>query len=279
VLSVSTDAVVHGHQLLGNVLGIATESLSGVVETTNVVDGVVGGITGVLDPATSTTGAEVSPSIVRQTLGVPSTWSGRGVGVAVIDSGLDMSAEFTGHVAAFYNFLGGQATQTWPSDEYGHGTHIAGTIAGSGALSQNYEYRGLAPKVTLTILKVLDANGAGYTSDVVRAIDFAVANRAKYGIDIINLSLGHPIFEPAASDPLVLAVERASKAGIIVTTAAGNIGVNPKTGQTGYAGSPRPAMHRRRSRLVPSRRCRRSRARTIAFPTTAPPVRPGSTDS
>ena len=113
---------------------------------------------------------------------------------------------------------------------------MAGTIAGSGALSTNKAYHGLAPNVQLVVLKVLDASGAGYTSDVVRAIDFAVANKSKYGIDIINLSLGHPIYEPASTDPLVQAVERASKAGIIVLAAAGNNGVNPTTGQPGYAG-------------------------------------------
>jgi subtilisin family serine protease len=121
------------------------------------LESATGAIQGVLDPATSTTGSEVSPATLRQTLGVGSTWTGRGVGVAVIDSGLEMSSEFTGRVAAFYNFVGGRPRPTSPSDEYGHGTHIAGTIAGSGALSVNNDYRGLAPKVTLTILKVLMA--------------------------------------------------------------------------------------------------------------------------
>ena len=89
-------------------------------------------------------------------------------------------------------------------------------------------------------LKVLDKNGAGYTSDVIRAIDFAVANKSRLGINLINLSLGHPIAEPAATDPLVQAVERASRAGIIVVAAAGNYGKNPTTGQPGYAGVTSP---------------------------------------
>ena len=90
------------------------------------------------------------------------------------------------------------------------------------------------------VLKVLDKNGAGYTSDVIRAIDFAVANRVSLGIHIINLSLGHPIYEPAATDPLVQAVERASRAGVIVVAAAGNYGKNPATGLPGYAGITSP---------------------------------------
>jgi len=174
--------------------------------------------------------------VLRATLGLQESWTGKGVTVAVIDSGLEMSSEFQGRVKAFYDFTGGKTQATSAFDDYGHGTHVAGTIAGSGALSTNKAYHGLATNVQLVVLKVLDATGAGYTSDVVRAIDFAVANKSKFGIDVINLSLGHPIYEPASTDPLVQAVERASKAGIIVLAAAGNNGINPTTGQPGYAG-------------------------------------------
>jgi len=158
----------------------------------------------------------------------------------VIDSGLEMSSEFSGRVSAFYDFTKGGVTAVYPYDDYGHGTHVAGTIGGSGALSNSPDYRGLAPNVRFVVLKVLDKNGAGYTSDVIRAVDFAVANRSSLRIDIINLSLGHPIYEPAASDPLVQAVERASQAGVIVVVAAGNYGRNPTTGLPGYAGITSP---------------------------------------
>ena len=67
-------------------------------------------------------------------------------------------------------------------------------------------------------------------------IDFAVANKNLWWLDVINLSLGHPILEPAATDPLVQAVERAVRAGIVVVVSAGNIGRNPQTGEVGYAG-------------------------------------------
>jgi serine protease AprX len=89
-------------------------------------------------------------------------------------------------------------------------------------------------------MKVLDSNGMGRTSDVIRALEFAVANRRVLDIDVINLSLGHPVFEPAASDPLVQAVEAAVRAGIVVVTAAGNVGTNEETGQLGYAGITSP---------------------------------------
>jgi serine protease AprX len=243
ILSVSTDAIVRPHSLLGGLLG-------GVVG--GVVGGVlklVGGVLNVLVAVILPGGGEVygpivPPAVLRQSLGVDTTsLTGRGVGVAVIDSGLEMSSEFSYRVTASYDFRNGGTVivpTSLSSDEYGHGTHVAGTIGGSGALSNNNAYHGLAPKVKFVILKVLDRNGAGYTSDVIRAVDFAVANRSSLGIDIINLSLGHPIFEPAGSDPLVQAVERASKAGVIVVAAAGNYGKNPTTGLPGYAGITSP---------------------------------------
>ncbi len=227
VVSVSTDAVVRA-KLLGGLLGL--------------VGGVLNTVTGILLPnGADTSGAAVAPALLRSTLGVSSTsWTGRGVGVAVIDSGLEMSYEFQGRVRAFYDFTNGRAASATPYDDYGHGTHIASTIAGSGALSSDRNYRGLAPNVNLIVFKVLDKDGSGWTSDVIRAVDFAVANRQALGIDVINLSLGHPIYEPAASDPLVQAVERATRAGIIVVAAAGNMGKNADTGEVGYAGITSP---------------------------------------
>jgi serine protease AprX len=231
VLSISADAIVRPHSLLGGLVGGLLNVVTSVVQ-------VVGDV--LLPNGADTSGVAVPPTVLRQTLGVDNnTWAGRGVGVALIDSGLEMSAEFQGRVTRFVDFTNGGIVTT-PYDDYGHGTHVAGTIGGSGALSQNYSYRGLAPSVKFTVLKVLDKNGAGYTSDVIRAVDYAVANRAALGIDIINLSLGHPIYEPATSDPLVQAVERASQAGIVVVVAAGNYGKNPTTGLPGYAGITSP---------------------------------------
>ena len=72
---------------------------------------------------------------------------------------------------------------------------------------------------------MLGADGTGLDSDVIAGIDWAVANRARYNIRVINLSLGHPVTEPAALDPLDQAVARAVQAGVIVVVAAGNDGV------------------------------------------------------
>jgi len=185
-------------------------------------------------PATST---------LRQTLGlsqVPSsaTPTGFAIGVAVVDSGIAPNSDFTGRITGFYDFTrGGVATAAY--DDFGHGTHIAGLIGGSGVRS-NFEFVGIAPAVNLVGLKVLDETGQGRTSDVIQAIEFVTANRGSLGVQVINLSLGHPIYAPAKNDPLVRAVERATDAGLIVVVSAGNYGQDLQTGEQGYTGVTSP---------------------------------------
>ena len=136
-----------------------------------------------------------------------------GVGVAIIDSGITPSADFDGRITGFYDFIKGGGKSAAPYDDYGHGTHIAGLIGSSGVLS-NYEFQGIAPEVHLVGFKVLDDRGQGKTSDVISALEFVIANKSKLNVQIINLSLGHPIFAPAADDPLVQAVQKAVAAGL-----------------------------------------------------------------
>ncbi len=117
------------------------------------------------------------------------------------------------------------------NDQYGHGTHVAGII---GADGNGSVYIGMAPGVNLINLKVLDQNGAGTDSQVIAAINQAIQLKSQYNIRIINLSLGRPVFESAANDPLCQAVEAAWKAGIVVVVAAGNDGRNNSFGSYGY---------------------------------------------
>jgi serine protease AprX len=84
---------------------------------------------------------------------------------------------------------------------------------------------GSAPGVRFVDVRVLGSNGMGYTSDVIAGIDWAVANRARFAIRVINLSLGHAVAEPSATDPLCQAVQRAVQAGIVVVASAGNYGL------------------------------------------------------
>ncbi|HET7694725.1 MAG TPA: S8 family peptidase [Vicinamibacterales bacterium] len=186
-------------------------------------------------------------STLRDTLGLPhlaqsapSVPTGRGVGVAIVDSGISPSDDFAGRISVFYDFTRGTGRKTsHPYDDFGHGTHIAGLIGSSGELSQG-EFQGVAPGARLAVFKVLDKTGAGRTSDVIRAIEFIVANRAALDVHVINLSLGHPIFAPAAEDPLVRAVEQATAAGLVVVASAGNFGQKESDGTVGYAGITSP---------------------------------------
>jgi serine protease AprX len=166
--------------------------------------------------------------------------TGSGVGVAIIDSGIEPNTKkLSVDISAFADFTQGpDPVYTSPYDDYGHGTFVASMIANDG--NGGGKYQGIAPAVHLIGLKVLDSNGAGTTSAVIQAIEFAIRHKDDLDIDIINLSLGHPIFESAATDPLVIAVEEAHAAGIVVVASAGNYGLNPNTNQVGYGGITSP---------------------------------------
>jgi len=157
-------------------------------------------------------------------------YTGAGVGVAIIDSGItNWHDDLTGsgvypygnqRVAAFVDFVNGQAL---PYDDNGHGTHVAGTIAGNG-FDSNGKEAGMAPGAHLVALKVLDQDGNGTISDIIAALDYAVAHKAEHNIRVINMSVGAGINESYETDPLTLAAKRAVDAGIVVVTAAGNLG-------------------------------------------------------
>ncbi len=190
-------------------------------------------------PWSTLTGVATDAQSLRRTLGLPAVArGGRGVGVAVIDSGIAPMPDLAGRITAFFDFTA-DGIPAFPSDAYGHGTHVAGLIAGSGLLSMG-AYAGIAPQVRLIGMKVLDADGQGYASHALNAIEFAIDNRVALGIDVINLSLGHPVLEPPADDPLVQAVERASAAGIVVVASAGNFGKGAGGSKVGHGGIASP---------------------------------------
>ena len=154
-------------------------------------------------------------------------YTGSGVGVAVIDSGitnwhddLTVANRQGQRVAAFVDFVNGRTT---PYDDWGHGTHVAGIVAGNGYDSLGTR-KGMAPKASIIALKALDAHGKGKISDIIAALDWAVTNQAQYNIRVINMSLGAGVFESYNTDPLTLAAKRAVDAGIVVVAAAGNMG-------------------------------------------------------
>jgi serine protease AprX len=150
--------------------------------------------------------------------------TGRGVGVAVIDSGIAAHAALSHKIAAAVSFVTGDAST---NDKFGHGTHIAGIIAGATTATTRVTplYReGIAPGAHLINVRVLGSQGLGYTSDVIAGIQWTVRNRARYAIKVVNLSLGHPVVEPCITDPLCLAAEAAAASGLVVVASAGNAG-------------------------------------------------------
>jgi serine protease AprX len=176
------------------------------------------------------------------TAGTPnSKYTGAGIGVAVIDSGINAHRDLntTGllqvsRVVYSQSFVPGDSST---GDQYGHGTHVAGLISGNGASSTGSSYlktfAGLAPGASIVNLRALDANGSATDSAVIGAIDRAIALKSKYNIRVINLSLGRAVYESYKLDPLCQAVEKAWKNGIVVVVAAGNNGRYEAT--SGYA--------------------------------------------
>jgi len=191
------------------------------------------------------TGAAIGATVAREELGV----SGRGVGVAIIDSGItnwhdDLYLARYGRstrVAHFRDFTQ-EATAVRSSaeayDDFGHGTHVAGIVSGTGYDSGGRR-RGIAPSAHLVGLKVLDRDGHGHVSDVIAALDYAVAIHESYGIRVVNLSVGSGVFESYWLDPLTLAAKRAVDAGIVVVAAAGNLGLDEQ-GRVQFGGITSP---------------------------------------
>lgn len=145
--------------------------------------------------------------------------------IAVIDTGIDASHVDLdgGKVIGFKDFVN---NRTAAYDDQGHGTHCASIAAGTG--EGNSAYKGVAPGAALVGVKVLNSQGSGSMSNVVAGIDWAVANKSTYGIEIISLSLGTN-GSSDGTDATSQAVNRAVDAGIVVSAAAGNSGSYKKT--------------------------------------------------
>ena len=190
------------------------------------------------------TSVTVGARAVQETLG----YTGAGIGIAVIDSGIsswhdDLTNKTARlfpygnqRVAKFVDFVNGR---TLPYDDNGHGSHVAGTIAGNG-YDSNGEKSGIAPGAAIISLKVLDAQGQGTISNIISALGWVAANAATYNIKVVNMSVGARILESYWTDPLTLAVKAVTNKGIVVVAAAGNMGKNAQ-GHLQWGGITAPA--------------------------------------
>jgi len=146
--------------------------------------------------------------------------TGQGVTVAVLDTGIDSLPDFSGRLIGGVDLTGGNNPF---QDSYGHGTFVAGLIAGNGA-SSNGQYSGEAPGARLVSIKVAGLSGATHLSTLITGLQWAVDHQSSYGIKVLNISLGFPPGKSTVNNPLDHAVEAVWKAGITVVAAAGNAG-------------------------------------------------------
>jgi serine protease AprX len=184
------------------------------------------------DPATGA-GLVTEPGIIETN--APLVWSqlgltGQGIGVAVIDSGVASHPDLAGRIVAAIDFTtANPIVSTTPlGDPGGHGTHVAGLVAGDGSASGG-AYTGVAPRANIIDIRVIDANGYSNVSTLLRAMQWVLANRATYNIRVVNLSLGAAPMASYKLDPLATASEILTFANVAVVTAAGNTGPDAGT--------------------------------------------------
>lgn len=146
--------------------------------------------------------------------------TGRGVNIAVLDTGIAPHPDVADRIVAFQDMVNNRREAY---DDNGHGTHVSGIAAGSGAASDGV-FKGAAPEAGLVGIKVLDDQGRGSFSDIIRGIQWAVENRDRHNIKVLNLSLGGRATRPYREDPVAQALDAAWQAGLVPVVAAGNEG-------------------------------------------------------
>jgi serine protease AprX len=174
-------------------------------------------------------------SVARATARVPGSsgalWSsntgyaGQGVTVAVVDTGVANHPDFYNLAAEFDFVNGAHGAPIARQDGFGHGTHVAGMVGGTGANSTAGKYRGVSTSARVVALRVLDGQGRGQISDVIAALDWILTvGIPQYNVRVANLSLGKGVDSPQAQDALVQAVDAVWDAGVVVVVSAGNYG-------------------------------------------------------
>jgi serine protease AprX len=215
------------HRRFGKLAGYAAHVPAGSLRRLAELPGVLGisydsEVAGANDLNYVTVGADTA---AREYSGSASGLDGSGVTIAVVDSGVAAHPDLGSRLLAEVEIVGHEKGF---ADPYGHGTHVAGIIAGDGTSSSDprsfRKFNGIAPKSNIVSVRVLDGKGSGRVSDVLSGIDWVLSHHDEYGIRVLNLSLGHPVEESSTTDPLCRAVEAVWKAGILVVAAAGNAG-------------------------------------------------------
>lgn len=147
--------------------------------------------------------------------------TGKDIGICILDTGAYPHNDYNNQICGFVDLLNGKR---YAYDDNGHGTHVAGLIAGNGALSKG-KYCGIAPGARLMILKCLDHRGKGKLSHTLRAFEMIEKYQKKMNLRVVNISLG-TVYEEhdKECEALQAAVEKLWKSGLVVVSAAGNMG-------------------------------------------------------
>jgi serine protease AprX len=186
--------------------------------------------------AATSTIRSVYPKVVKADAAWKRGVTGRGVTVAVLDTGVAPDLpDLAGRLVQVTDDVTRQATpcknlsgELDCNDRYGHGTFIAGLVAGNGA-SSGGKWKGVAPEASILSVKAAGADGSADVSNILAAIQWVVSFKERYNIRVLNLSLGTDSTQDWRVDPLNYAVERAWEAGMAVVVAASNKGPAPKT--------------------------------------------------
>lgn len=155
-------------------------------------------------------------------------YTGKGVCVAVLDSGISRHPDLWDRVDAFYDFTHKYKNKIEAYDDFGHGTHVAGIIGGNGSVSNGY-YKGIAPECRFVVGKVLDQQGSGDIEDLYSGLQWVLVHKDDYQIRILNISIG--IVQEAWEKGMLLynMLEKVAENNILITVSAGNDGPAPKS--------------------------------------------------
>jgi serine protease AprX len=174
------------------------------------------------------TSSATTPVVFQQSTGATQAWqagdTGKGVTVAVLDSGIANNADaFGARVKARVDFV--DPAHPAQGDPAGHGTHVAGIVAAS----RTFPSPGMAPDANLVSVRVLDPSGSSRASTVIRGLEWVIAHKDALGIRVVMMALGAPATGSYRDDPLAAAAEMAWRSGLVVVTAAGNAGPSSGT--------------------------------------------------